>query len=1504
MITNIDKFSNLRFITSSIDPRQLTGKVLKDAQNSIIINTYKGHIGIFVCDGEGNIQRATAEFSNDFNIDGNVASISGAINTLKRQIDELTKAFAGLNNTGSGGSSAENKPVITSPPQPKPVRIDFSTQNVSFDENTTVANVAVAVTYDRNVYFDIDRIEPSISSSAWEYIRADISFFSRENNVCKYNLKIVKAEDSPERNNTITVSVGNVQRSLDVTVKKPNDVYAKITALRTGTNKVVFDNTNRTVRIDVYKDLSTGIKDVEKLKTRIVNKDGVDVGSAEYGTDYDTYIISPSGKNGSITFGALDESWNVGVNNITIHTSDSRTVVSPTPEVTPTVPSTPKAYRRITSLIVNNGEAISIKGGATKEFDYTVTYNGNEEETITDANTDNIDIASNSAVTVEVDKIRNKIRFTTNRTFDDKSATFNVISNDIKVGEIKVNIAKNVVQRISHVRVNDGNPITITAGTPVTVDYTVTYNGDVPDANTNNIVVATNSDITAVVDSTNKRITFSTSNKLGADPVDLNVTSNDKVVGTVNVGVKALPLRRITNVTVNTTNSVQFKAGTDTVVNYTVTYNGDPEHTNSDGKEDKIEIVSKDGIEVGINYTTKQIMFSTESDLSAKSNISFDVISNSKKVGEFTVTVTAQEPRRISHVTVNDGNPVAITAGTDSIVSYSIDTYTGELQDYNTDIIAVASKDNIKVDVDKKTKTIKFRLLYDVISAKSVSFNVISNGKVVGTVTVNVRYNIVLKPIAKENPMIVVQNRRVALSELATITGTRGTLKYKSSAFALEDTDGYLRFTENENKEGTVTLYVDEDKSVEKSFNVKLYKVSKSEIYANGKDLTSGVLQREMPLQLDTRFTDRGVTFFNDTNTFRKEVAWSVDNAPGNSNFVAKITNTGLFSTGSPSRYNITAIVTYKANGREVYRETIIKQITVSKDELKRPRFISLDPESIEITAGTSKEIRYAITSYKGSDTTDGQQDTIVVKPKNAEDNGLVDITVIKGDNKIRITPKVTNTDRTVTLGIYDADDNEVRNFVVNIKAVKQHGLKLKEGVVTPIVLFRGNTIYPENLVTITNPYNKDNEKLVVTSSDFFNGTYNRPTIFEDVTKSGTISIHFSDDSTKYVDIPVQQYKLPIVSFNNAPSEVVLDTPTKFTLKMDIDPQITNSDIRKKLGYKVTSWYVTNEDDTINNQIGTINSVGVFNAHEQKKCKVKADITYLLGDKEVGNDTIIKDITVIASDKQNYALFSTPRIEKPIEINQFTAPLSQTIEIWSYILDGETIKSSTKPSVEVITTNGAPKAAINVYLTENGDKYNLTIASATHSIENGKNLKGAAGTVKLTVGKGSKNKRELEIPFVKNYDSPINGLSINSNTVVIRNTDTTATIRGQIHYKENKPDTIWKRTDNGLEQIHELDALDVRFAMWGKPDTNDNWQHWNVTKKTVYNDGGFVIEVNRLHDYLEDGYESKAAIYSEVDPSWNQEVHLVYLNDNGDNSNVEPTTTPSPSPTPTTTPKP
>ena len=112
-------------------------------------------------------------------------------------------------------------------------------------------------------------------------------------------------------------------------------------------------------------------------------------------------------------------------------------------------------------------------------------------------------------------------------------------------------------KRISNVTVNSHNFVKLQAGTPTTVNYTVTYNGELEDRNTNNFNIepsnaetsyaigdnnsVTIDDIYITVDKTNKTITFETSRKLGAKEVELYVTSNGNVVGAFTVNVTPQP---------------------------------------------------------------------------------------------------------------------------------------------------------------------------------------------------------------------------------------------------------------------------------------------------------------------------------------------------------------------------------------------------------------------------------------------------------------------------------------------------------------------------------------------------------------------------------------------------------------------------------------------------------------------------------------------------------------------------------------------------------------------------------------------------------------------------------------------------------------------------------------------------------------------------------------------------------------------------------------------------
>nr|DAR80994.1 MAG TPA: hypothetical protein [Caudoviricetes sp.] len=112
-----------------------------------------------------------------------------------------------------------------------------------------------------------------------------------------------------------------------------------------------------------------------------------------------------------------------------------------TPTPTPSATPTPKTLRRISSVRVDGGNVVNLTAGTPKSVKYTVTYNGSLEDTSTDANTDNIEIASKDGIDVTVDKTNKQITFTTQNTLGTKSdVEFEVTSNGHRVGEVNVNV--------------------------------------------------------------------------------------------------------------------------------------------------------------------------------------------------------------------------------------------------------------------------------------------------------------------------------------------------------------------------------------------------------------------------------------------------------------------------------------------------------------------------------------------------------------------------------------------------------------------------------------------------------------------------------------------------------------------------------------------------------------------------------------------------------------------------------------------------------------------------------------------------------------------------------------------------------------------------------------------------------------------------------------------------------------------------------------------------------
>lgn len=103
-------------------------------------------------------------------------------------------------------------------------------------------------------------------------------------------------------------------------------------------------------------------------------------------------------------------------------------------------------------------------------------------------------------------------------------------------------------------------------------------------------------------------------------------------------------------------------------------------------------------------------------------------------------------PKRISSITVNNGQPIEITGGQSKTVNYTV-KYTGELEDTNTDNIDISSNESIDVFVNKNAKTITLSASND-ITAETVNFDVMSNGTKVGTLQVKTKEVITVTNVA------------------------------------------------------------------------------------------------------------------------------------------------------------------------------------------------------------------------------------------------------------------------------------------------------------------------------------------------------------------------------------------------------------------------------------------------------------------------------------------------------------------------------------------------------------------------------------------------------------------------------------------------------------------------------------------------------------------------------------------------------------------------------------
>ena len=126
--------------------------------------------------------------------------------------------------------------------------------------------------------------------------------------------------------------------------------------------------------------------------------------------------------------------------------------------------------------------------------------------------------------------------------------------------------------------------------------------------------------------------------------------------------------------------------------------------------------------------------------------------------------VPNKAPKRISSISIE---PVNLTAGTTKTVSYTV-TYTGELEDADTNNVDITSKNGITVVVDKNAKRVTLTADNDVVT-KTVNFDVMSNGTKVGTLQVNLKESIRVTNIATTPDRVLLLKSKNKLSESVNV---------------------------------------------------------------------------------------------------------------------------------------------------------------------------------------------------------------------------------------------------------------------------------------------------------------------------------------------------------------------------------------------------------------------------------------------------------------------------------------------------------------------------------------------------------------------------------------------------------------------------------------------------------------------------------------------------------------------------------------------------------------
>ena len=797
--------------------------------------------------------------------------------------------------------------------------------------------------------------------------------------------------------------------------------------------------------------------------------------------------------------------------------------------------------------------------------------------------------------------------------------------------------------------------------------------------------------------------------------------------------------------------------------------------------------------------------------------------------------------KRISSITVNNGQSIEITAGTPKTVNYTV-KYTGELEDSNTDNLDIASKDGVTVEISKQNKTITFTTTSD-LGVKQVSFDVMSNGTNIGQFRVNVeaKRRIVLKGPALSNPMVVFNDRTasgniayndyILLTELASVEGATGTIEVKPDTFGynaahkdrLDVTDSLLDDTLS-----AVTLYVKEDPTVMATFNVQHYKHPIPVLNKESLTVPTG----GDPIQFTIRWSNSPACV--NQSKFRYEVEWSLEG-----DNVGTVSNTGLFSATNAGAGRLVAKVVCYWDGHKIVETTLNATITVQA-VVVTPKPVPMHISSVtvngtnvvELQAGQSKTVSYTA-DYTGT-VTDANTDNIDIASKDG-----VDVSVNTDDRTITFTTLSNLGSKQVS---FDVMSNGVNVGTVNVNVTKvERRLTLKKSIPMGVFIGRdnylGNTYYSRNnkfylrdLVDLSGPSGtlaiRTDDENELTADKF--GTYY--TINEKLVGNERLvnaTIYVKEDPTVSIPIQYQVYDYPKIRIKESEEQIKLGETRTYEIEYTNNPICVND---SRFTKEVT-WAILDSTGTARSGIGMITPDGTFTPNSVGECRIVVTVICKWEEYTILRHESYVPLSVVRPDAKRISRVNIQE-STPISI------LGGTTKIINYTLElTDGVEDSKTYDVSVDNTSGPKLNGISA--TVNKENRTITIEAHEFAPHNDFSLnivsnEKVVGTLPLSV-----DKKRHELMLNRNVGDELvmfgfNGESESGNCFSYNNviSDIVTASYGDIDVRSDALNVSTDNTRRFIKTPDEDKTGDITFYIKQEPETTKtvrvkNYKHPN-----------------------------------------------------------------------------